>query len=172
MVLAWYNKYINKGIGLDGLQWFFLFPLVVSLSVVCFWLRWLLSEQPPSTSYSLHAPHNSAREVHITPYSKLLYKELLISSTLLKHVFLSFMYHWKNVNKQKKQTKINNAGRLSALWSFVNISVLFLPLCSLPLSSSSCFQHWQQCNLNRFSLGPNRLLPARRICSYWLVIRP
>lgn len=29
MVLAWYNNYINKD---EGLQWFFLFPVVVSLS--------------------------------------------------------------------------------------------------------------------------------------------
>lgn len=42
VVLAWYDKYINKGMGLEELQWFFLFPLVVSLSVVCFWLCWLL----------------------------------------------------------------------------------------------------------------------------------
>lgn len=42
VVLAWYTKHINKDMGLDGLEWFFLFPLVVSLSVVCFWLYWLL----------------------------------------------------------------------------------------------------------------------------------
>lgn len=59
--------------GLEGLQWFFLFPLVVSLSVVCFWLYQLLKtvEQPSSAIYSLCAPHNSAWEVEITPYRKL-----------------------------------------------------------------------------------------------------
>lgn len=88
VVLVRYNKYINKVMGLEGLQWFFLFPLVVSLSVVCFWLYQLLKtvEQPSSAVYS----HNSAWEVEITPYRKLQDKAWLISSTLTN----TFFYFW------------------------------------------------------------------------------
>lgn len=67
VVFVRYNKYINTGTGLDGWQWFFLFPLVVFLSVVGLWLYCLLQEQPALAIYSLFAPHNSAGQTQITP---------------------------------------------------------------------------------------------------------
>ena len=91
VVSAWHSKYINKSM---GLQCFFLFPLVVSLSVVCSWLLWLLYEQPPSTSYSLRAPHDSSRGVQITLVQQTSDETLLTSSTLPPLVFLPVFIFW------------------------------------------------------------------------------
>lgn len=85
--------------------------------------------------------------------------------------FPPLFQYYRHILFQKSRLIAATQGIFSTLWSVVSISVPFLPPCSRPLSSSLRSQHWQQCNLNCFSQGPNRLLPAHRICSYWLVIR-
>ena len=90
-VSAWYSKYINKGMGLEGVA--VVLP-VSTCGVLVRGLPWLLYEQLSSNSCSLCAPHNSAWVVQITPYSKSVTRRCSFLLVLLYLPLFSLCFRW------------------------------------------------------------------------------